>query len=118
MTRRFAAVELMDDDSADPAELRRALLFIRRVNAGLGYNRAVIRELRRAGCGANCSLLDVATGSADLPDLTRRRLGCSVVGLDRHAGTLAVARAWAAGVPVVRGGMRCGCRSTIDRSIM
>ena len=55
------------------------------------------------------TLLDVATGSADLPQQigrwARRRPGLSIrcVGLDLHPVTLAVAREWSPEVPLVRG---------------
>lgn len=54
------------------------------------------------------SILDLATGSADLPQEIvawgrRRGMKIECVGLDRHPVTLAVARAWAPEVPLVRG---------------
>src|SRR5438128_2311144 len=39
--------EWMDDPRADPAELRRSLMYIRRVNALLGYTREMARVARR-----------------------------------------------------------------------
>lgn len=54
------------------------------------------------------SVLDIATGSADLPQEIiawgrRRGMKIECVGLDRHPVTLAVARKWAPEVPLVRG---------------
>ena len=142
----------MDEAGADPAALKRALGFIRRVNRLLRYNTATVRALEgmieRGGEGQttrwgdqnaapdeqqavhshkpsishsrshtpllphspSCiTLLDVATGSADLPQQigrwARRRPGLSIrcVGLDLHPVTLAVAREWSPEVPLVRG---------------
>lgn len=102
MTGRVRPVdEWMDADDVDATELRRALRFIRRINAGLRYNATVLRALRQLGCGPGSTLLDVATGSADLPQAART-LGATVVGLDRHAETLRVAAEWT-DVPLVRG---------------
>lgn len=97
----------MDADDVDVAELRRALAFIRRVNRWLGYNRAVVRAVVQACADLPrdrpVRILDVATGSGDLlVDLRSRfdQLGRSVelVGLDRHASTIDVARERSAGI--------------------
>ena len=144
----------MDAAAVDPAALRRALGFIRRVNRLLRYNAATLRALQeligRMGEGqtgrggdrnvalpeqqairshtpplphpptslspspplphspSSLSLLDIATGSADLPQeigrwASRRGLSIRCVGLDLHPATLAVARDWAPEVPLVRG---------------
>jgi SAM-dependent methyltransferase len=100
--RQFTTAEQMDDPAVDPIELRRALRFIRRINAALGYNRAVLRALRQLGCGRGNTLLDIATGSADLPAALQRQ-GVQAIGIDRHAETLAVAAEWAHEVPLIRG---------------
>ena len=88
-----AEAEWMDADDVDPAALRRALRFIRRVNRTLGYNRHVAASVPPG------PVLDVATGSADLCEY----LPNDCVGLDRHAETLAVAAEWAPDVPLIRG---------------
>ena len=114
----------MDADDVDPAALRRALGFIRRVNQLLRYSAATLRalgELMRSSVrsptptlplspssSAALTVLDVATGSADLPQAIghwarRRGLNIRCVGLDLHPVTLAVARKWAPEVPLVRG---------------
>ncbi len=63
--------EWMDDPAADPIQLEKSLRFIRRVNAWLGYTRATLRHLdrfaRRWERGREVRILDVATGSADVP---------------------------------------------------
>lgn len=93
--------EWMDADGTDPAELRRSLDFIERVNRRLGYTRATIGHLdrlaRRWPAGRPLRVLDVATGSADVPRAVcvwadRRGGDVRVVGVDRHPETLAAAR--------------------------
>ena len=63
--------EWMDDPAADPELLRKSLRFIRRVNFFLGYTRTTLRYLdqfsRRWNRGETIRILDIATGSADLP---------------------------------------------------
>lgn len=62
--------ELLDDAPALGHELEQNLRDIRRINRWLGWNRATVRELGRQLCacdGARWSLIDVATGSGDLP---------------------------------------------------
>jgi ubiquinone/menaquinone biosynthesis C-methylase UbiE len=100
--RRDLRPEWMDAPAADPAELRRSLAYIRRVNSLLGYHRATIGHLRRFSRGwapgRPVTVLDVATGSGDLPRAVllwarRRGLDVRVVGADLHATTLAEAAA-------------------------
>src|SRR5688500_13198461 len=99
-TRRREA-EWMDRDDVDPRELRRSLSFIRRVNTLLGYTRATISHLerfsRRWKPGERIDIVDLATGSGDVPRAVlrwARRCGYDVriVGVDRHAETVAAAR--------------------------
>lgn len=99
LTTRQRRHELMDAPDADPAGLARSLAFLRRVNRALGYTRATIRHLdrfsRRWRPGETIRILDVATGSADIPRAvlawaTRRGFDVRIVGVDLHA---AIARA-------------------------
>ena len=92
--------EWMDDPAADPAELRRSLDYIRRVNSLLGYTRATVGHLKRFSRawrpGETIRILDVATGSADVPRAVlrwsrRRGFDVRVVGVDLHAATLRMA---------------------------
>ena len=92
--------EWMDDPAADPAELRRSLDYIRRVNSLLGYTRATVGHLKRFSRtwrpGETIRILDVATGSADVPRAVlhwsrRRAFDVRVVGIDLHAATLRMA---------------------------
>ena len=45
--RRQLRPEMMDAPSVDPAELRRSLAYIRRVNRLLGYTRATLSHVQR-----------------------------------------------------------------------
>ena len=95
--RRHLQPEWMDRPAADPAQLRRSLAFIRRVNTFLGYNRSTVRHLarfsRRWPRDRPVTVLDVATGSGDLPRAIarwgrRRGFDVRVVGIDLHETTL------------------------------
>jgi ubiquinone/menaquinone biosynthesis C-methylase UbiE len=105
--------EWMDDPAADPVDLERSLRFIRRVNAWFGYTRATIGHLerfaRRWEPGRPVRILDVATGSADVPLAVlawagRKGHDVRIVGVDLHARTADAARRAAAdaGVPPAR----------------
>ena len=97
---RQRQAEWMDDPAADPADLRRSLDYIRRINALLGYTRATVGHLRRFSQnwrpGETIRILDVATGSADIPRAVlrwaaRRGFDVSIVAVDIHATTLKLA---------------------------
>jgi ubiquinone/menaquinone biosynthesis C-methylase UbiE len=94
--------ERMDELSVDPDALRRSLAYIRRVNSLLGYHRATIGHLRRFSRGWErgrpVRVVDVATGSADLPRAVLRwaargGFDVRVVSVDRHPATLREAAA-------------------------
>jgi SAM-dependent methyltransferase len=105
----------MDLPDVDPSEIHRSLRFIRRVNWLLGYTRATLGHLRRFSRAwkptERITILDVATGSADIPLAIvrwagRNDLSVRVVGLDRHAETSQAAREHVGGcepVAIVRG---------------
>ncbi len=102
LTARHREPEWMDAADADPADLAGSLAFIRRINAALGYTRATVGHLRRLAAdvpaGDRLTVLDVATGSADVPAAvlrwaTRGGRDVRVVGLDLHAATLSTAAA-------------------------
>lgn len=91
----------MDADSADAGELRRSLDFIEKVNRRLGYTRATVSHLDRLAAGwpvgRAMAVLDVATGSGDVPRAVcswadRRRIAVRIVAVDRHPVTLGIAR--------------------------
>src|SRR5687768_14709081 len=111
---RHLVPEQMDADDVDPRELARALAFIRRINALLRYNANVVRavgeEIGRIGSSQSpITVLDVAAGSGDLlVDLHAwsqpRGKTLQMIGLDRHATTIAegVSAASGAGVRFIR----------------
>ena len=94
--------EWMDDDGVDPKLLHKSLRFIRRVNSLLGYTRATLWHLERFSRswekGRTIRLIDLATGSADVPRAIlrwadRRGWDVRIVGVDRHGITARAARA-------------------------
>jgi SAM-dependent methyltransferase len=100
LSRRNREEEWMDGPDVDPADLARSLRFIRRVNSWLGYTRVTISHLERFRrgwpLGERIAVLDVATGSADIPRAIvrwaqRREVDLRVVGLDRHERTARMA---------------------------
>jgi len=90
----------MDAPDVDRQELEKALGFIRWVNRHMGGNAALIRWLDRWTKGwpksKPITLLDVATGSADVPLAARRwartrGLDLRITGIDLHQTTLDLA---------------------------
>jgi ubiquinone/menaquinone biosynthesis C-methylase UbiE len=75
-TRDATVTELLDADSFDDETLSDNLADIRRINALLGWtaftSREVLRQLARRGA-RDATLLDVASGSADIPLAIARR---------------------------------------------
>jgi len=97
LARIAQAEELLDQPGHEPGELARSLEHVAQVNRFLGGNRSVLRAVRRAIPDGG-TVLDVGTGSADLPRaLVRwsRRAGVPmrVAATDVHPQTLAIARA-------------------------
>jgi ubiquinone/menaquinone biosynthesis C-methylase UbiE len=92
--------ELMDDDAVDPRQLAVALRFIRGINKYLGYTRATLGHLKRFSHSwrrqHTIRILDVATGSADIPRAIlrwaeRRGWDVRIIAIDRHTLTLKAA---------------------------
>src|SRR5258708_16474840 len=90
----------MDTSTADPQLLKSSLRFIRRVNAVLGYTRATISHLERFSRswkkGYTIRMVDLATGSADVPRAIlrwadRRGWDVRIVGVDLHPMTAHIA---------------------------
>ncbi|MBF6589829.1 MAG: methyltransferase domain-containing protein [Ktedonobacterales bacterium] len=104
-TRDAEARELLDEAAHDAAVLRRNLRDIRHINMVLGWTRltvrAVARHVRERGL-RSFSLLDVASGSADMPLAvahwaTRAGIQARIVATDINPQIVAVARERAAG---------------------
>lgn len=97
---RATGAELMDEPAADRAELLRALRDLRVVNRWLGGTRVMLRHLRGMISRLpqeSYRILDVATGSADIPlalaGWTRQRgLDVQILATDAHPQTVAMAR--------------------------
>jgi ubiquinone/menaquinone biosynthesis C-methylase UbiE len=94
--------EWMDQPDADPHELRQSLNFIQRINTLLGYTRATLGHLERFSRswkpGERIDIIDLATGSADIPRAIlrwadRRGFNVHIVGVDRHPVTVQAADA-------------------------
>jgi SAM-dependent methyltransferase len=106
---RARGEERMDDPHQDRTELARGLADLRAVNRWLGGTRLVLRHLARLTSrrpDRAWTVLDVATGSADIPLAIvgwarRRGLEVRVVATDLLAGTLEVARARTGAEPAV-----------------
>lgn len=107
---RAAGAERMDEPGQDPAELGRSLADLRGVNRWLGGTRIVLHHLARLVARhprPAYRVLDVATGSADIPLQVAawarsRGIRMRVTATDLHPTTLAFARRGAAADPDVR----------------
>ncbi len=100
--RRLRGHEYLDEDDVDPRELERALGYIRKINSALGYTRSIIHHLKRFSAtwkaGQRIDIIDLATGSADIPRAILRWAAANnfdvhVVGVDRHHVTARAAAA-------------------------
>lgn len=100
MPRRLTP-ERMDDPNVDRTELDASLRFIRAINRRLGGADALWRQIQRLAAASPTqgpiTVLDVATGSADIPALVRARgldagLDIRVTAIDLHETTLDLAR--------------------------
>src|SRR6267142_953740 len=100
--RRLRGHEYLDEDDVDPRELERALGYIRKINSALGYTRSIIQHLKRFSTtwktGQRIDIIDLATGSADIPRAILRwaasnNFDVHVVGVDRHHVTARAAAA-------------------------
>lgn len=115
--RRREAREFLDRTGHDPRELDGVLADLRRVNRWYGGRRLVLRYLEAIVpriARRPLTVLDVATGSADIPHAVarwarRRGVSARIVALDHSAQILAVARREIRGRPeiaLVRGDAR------------
>ena len=115
--RDFSAAEpeLMDRPDASPAELEAALRSLRGLNRYFGSYRIISRFMKRwIKPGARLRVLDLATGSADIPRLVAdhaRRVGATaeIVAVDFQAETIAMARRLSAAYPEIA----CVCANVL-----
>jgi ubiquinone/menaquinone biosynthesis C-methylase UbiE len=106
---RASGAERMDAPDADPVELEQSLGDIRAVNRWLGGTRVVLSLLGRLmhrNPREEYRVLDVATGSADIPVALaywarRRGVRVRIVATDLHPATLAEARRRTAAEPQI-----------------
>jgi ubiquinone/menaquinone biosynthesis C-methylase UbiE len=108
---RRRVAEWMDAPDADPIELRRSLDFIRRINNALGYTKTSITYLKKFSRtwqpGQHIRILDVATGSADIPRaaLTWGKsagFDLRLTGIDFHPKTIRIAAEETPGMKLVQ----------------
>src|SRR5262249_8328676 len=108
-TRDATIRELLDADTLDADALDRNLRDIRFINAVLGWRaytvRAVARHVRHAGL-PSLSLVDVASGSADMPLAIARWAACAgiaarIVATDISPQIVAIASLQVAAVPAI-----------------
>lgn len=108
--RRRTSPEFLDlsPESYALEELAGTLADIRIINRYLGDQRALLKHLSKMVAGSSAfTLLDVATGSADIPmaivDWARRAgVAASVTAVDMNEHTVDIARQHAAGYPEIR----------------
>lgn len=110
--RRVLTKEWLDLGSASPPEVADDLVQLRWINRNCGGARLLVREFERIQVedgppGRPLHVLDVATGSADLPqhliDWGRRRgFSMRVTAVERNPEVLKFARAEAGAVPELR----------------
>ncbi len=109
-TRDDQIQELLDAENLDDVALRLNLRDIRRINALLGWTaftaRSVVQAARRLG-RSSFTLLDVCSGSADIPlaiarQARRRGLRPDITATDYSAQIVAIARGQVSGYPEIR----------------
>lgn len=109
-SRDAAITEWLDAETIERAELERNLRDIRRINALLGWTafttRAIIAWIHREP-HRTWTLLDVASGSADIPiaiarAASRAGITLEVTATDRSPQITAIASARGAGIPNLR----------------
>jgi ubiquinone/menaquinone biosynthesis C-methylase UbiE len=107
---RVAGSELMDELAQDRGELERSLRDLRAVNRWLGGTRVVLHHLAdlvRRHPRAEYRILDIATGSGDIPLQVAKWARAedaqvAIVATDNHPTTLEAARAHTAADPAIR----------------
>ena len=108
LRRLTGRTELMDRPTAPPGLLARSLADMRRLNRLFGWQRPVLRAVQSLlPASGPCTVLDVATGSGDLPLalaglLAPRRSAARVIASDAHPTVLRLGRHYTANKGVVR----------------
>jgi ubiquinone/menaquinone biosynthesis C-methylase UbiE len=75
--RRFDAPEILDSDACSPADVETSMRDIGRVNrwfGGVATTQKMVERAAQATSMKHFSLLEVAAGSGEVPDLVQRRL--------------------------------------------
>jgi ubiquinone/menaquinone biosynthesis C-methylase UbiE len=109
MKRRFdpALPELMDRPQPVTPELERDLANLRSLNRWFGSHRLVRHFLRRwLGPNGKARILDVATGSGDIPRLIvdharRQNLSVQIDAIDQQESTIEIARGLSTAYPAI-----------------
>src|SRR6266481_930706 len=109
MKRRFdpAVLEMMDRPQPVSPELERDLQRLRQLNRWFGSYRLVLKFMRRwIKPGTRLRVVDLATGSGDIPRLLvdlARKIGShiEVDAVDRQSATLQIARKLSAAYPEI-----------------
>ena len=100
LRRRKREAEWIDAPDADPDELRRSLAYIRRINQWLEYPTVTLDHLERFSkswnAGEKIRILDIATGSADIPRAIlkwadEKKLNLEIVAIDLQPTILKLA---------------------------
>jgi hypothetical protein len=108
--RRVVTGELMDAPDVPERDLKYALKYLRGVNRYLGGSRGLLRHLKpwsaRWPKDRPITLLDIGTGSADIPVAARawaaaRGFDLRVTGVDKHEATIAEARDRTSNTPAI-----------------
>jgi ubiquinone/menaquinone biosynthesis C-methylase UbiE len=76
--QRVDAPEILDSDTCSPREARAVLTVLGRVNrwfGGVATTQRMVNDVAEAAGVKRLSLLEVAAGSGEVPEIVRRRLG-------------------------------------------
>jgi len=83
--RRLDAPEILDSDACSPADVQVAMRDIGRVNrwfGGVSTTRKMVERVARVSGTHHLSLLEVAAGSGEVPELVKRKLARRGIVLD------------------------------------
>jgi ubiquinone/menaquinone biosynthesis C-methylase UbiE len=83
--QRIDAPEILDSDDCSPADVQATLLDLGRVNrwfGGVTTTQKMVERVAQASGAKHLSLLEVAAGSGELPEIVRQRLARRGITLD------------------------------------